>query len=53
MWFSEAMSGLAALGKGCARIHGGKQYGWVSDAIPQDEIKTEFRRLARKYDEKA
>jgi hypothetical protein len=26
------------------------QYGWVSDVIPQDQIKSEFRRLAAKYD---
>ena len=42
--------GYLAWGKGYARIHGGKQYGWISDAIPQDEIKAEFRRLAKKYD---
>jgi hypothetical protein len=42
-----------AWGKRSARIHGSKQYGWISDAIPQDEIKAEFRRLAKKYDAQA
>ena len=48
---AERLIGYLAWGKGYARIHGGKQYGWISDMIPQDEIKTEFRRLAKKYDE--
>ena len=34
-------------------MHNGKQYGWISDAISQDEIKAEFRRLAKKYDAQA
>ena len=49
----ERLLGYLAWGKGYARIHGGKQYGWISDAIPQDQIKTEFRRLAKKYDAQA
>jgi len=32
---------------------GHRSYGWLSDAIPQDEIKAEFRRLAKKYDAQA
>jgi len=48
---AERLMGYLAWGKGYARIHGGKQYGWISDMIPQDEIKAEFRRLAKKYDE--
>ena len=47
---TERLLGYLAWGKGYARIHGGKQYGWISDAIPQDQIKAEFRRLAKKYD---
>jgi len=47
---TERLLGYLAWGKGYARIHGGKQYGWITDAIPQDAIKAEFRRLARKYD---
>jgi len=47
---TERLLGYLAWGKGYARIHGGKQYGWISDAIPQDAVKAEFRRLARKYD---
>jgi len=50
---AERLIGYLAWGKGYARIHGGKQYGWISDAIPQDEIKAEFRRLAKKYDAQA
>ena len=47
---TERLLGYLAWGKGYARIHGGKQYGWISDAIPQDQVKAEFRRLAKKYD---
>jgi putative amidoligase enzyme len=50
---AERLMGYLAWGAGYARIHGGKQYGWISDAIPQDAIKAEFRRLAKKYDEQA
>ena len=27
-----------------------QEFGWISDAIPQDAVKSEFRRLAGKYD---
>ncbi|MCC6239685.1 MAG: amidoligase family protein, partial [Phycisphaerales bacterium] len=47
---AERLMGYLAWGAGYARIHGGTQYGWVSDVIPQDQIKSEFRRLAAKYD---
>ena len=47
---AERLMGYLAWGAGYARIHGGQQYGWISDAIPQDQVKTEFRRLAAKYD---
>jgi hypothetical protein len=50
---TERLLGYLAWGKGYARIHKGKQYGWISEAIPQDAIKAEFRRLAKKYDEMA
>jgi hypothetical protein len=50
---AERLMGYLAWGAGYARIHGGRQYGWVSDVIPQDEIKAEFRRLAKKYDAQA
>ena len=47
---AERLIGYLAWGAGYARIHGGKQYGWITDAIPQEQVKAEFRRLARKYD---
>ena len=46
----ERLLGFVAWGNGYARLKGGKTYGWVSDAIPQDEVKKELRRLAKKYD---
>ena len=42
--------GYLAWGAGYAKRHGGRQFGWISDAIPQDAVKSEFRRLAGKYD---
>ncbi len=50
---AERLMGYLAWGAGYARIHGGKQYGWISDLVPQDSIKTEFRCLAKKYDAQA
>ena len=47
---TERLMGYLAWGAGYARTHGGRQYGWISDAIPQDQVKREFRRLAAKYD---
>ncbi len=47
---AERLMGYLAWGAGYARIHGGKQYGRISDIVPQDSVKTEFRRLAKKYD---
>jgi len=47
---AERLMGYLAWGAGYARIHGGHQYGWISDVVPQDEVKNEFRRLAAKYD---
>lgn len=46
---TERLMGYLAWGAGYARIHG-RQFGWISDLIPQDQIKAEFRRLAKKYD---
>ena len=50
---AERLMGYLAWGAGYARLHAGKQYGWMSNAIPQDAVKTEFRRLAAKYDAQA
>jgi hypothetical protein len=47
---AERLMGYLAWGNGYAKAHNGQQYGWISDAIPQDQIKNEFRRLAAKYD---
>lgn len=47
---AERLIGYLAWGAGYARIHHGHQYGWISDLIPQDQVKAEFRRLAAKYD---
>ncbi len=46
----ERLLGYLAWGNGYAKAHNGHQFGWISDAIPQDEIKSTFRRLATKYD---
>ncbi|MCY2987670.1 MAG: amidoligase family protein [Planctomycetota bacterium] len=46
---AERLMGYLAWGPGYARIHG-RQFGWISDLIPQDQVKSEFRRLAKKYD---
>lgn len=48
---TERLMGYLAWGEGYARIHNGRQYGWISDIVPQKQIKIEFRRLAKKYDE--
>jgi hypothetical protein len=48
---AERLIGYLAWGNGYARIHGGKQYGWICNAIPQEQVKAEFRRLADKYDQ--
>jgi hypothetical protein len=50
---AERLMGYLAWGAGYARIHGGRQFGWLGDVIPQDAIKAEFRRLAKKYDAQA
>jgi hypothetical protein len=50
---AERLMGYLAWGAGYARIHGGRQYGWISDVVPQDQVKAEFRRLAAKYDAQA
>lgn len=46
----ERLLGFLAWGAGYARIHGGKQYGWLLDGATQEAVKAEFRRLAKKYD---
>lgn len=50
---TERLIGFLAWGAGYRRTHNGRQYGWISDAIGQAEVKTEFRRLAAKYDAQA
>jgi hypothetical protein len=50
---AERLIGYLAWGAGYARIHGGRQYGWISDVVSQDQVKNEFRRLAAKYDAQA
>lgn len=46
----ERLMGYLGWGEGYARTKGGRQYGWISNLIPQDEIRKEFRRLAKEYD---
>jgi hypothetical protein len=46
----ERLIGYLAWAPGYARIHGGRCFGWLGGGLDQDTIKTEFRRLARKYD---
>ena len=46
----ERMLGWLKWSDGYRRVNGGVQYGWITDVIPQDEVKKEFRRLAKKYD---
>jgi len=50
---TERLMGYLAWGEAYARIHGGRQFGWVTDLIPQETVKAEFRRLAAKYDTQA
>jgi len=47
---TERLLGLLKWSNGYRRTNAGKQYGWVTDVISQDEVKKEFRRLAKKYD---
>ena len=47
---AERLMGYLAWGAGYARLHGGRSFGWLGTAFDQDAIKTEFRRLAKKYD---
>ena len=46
----ERLLGFLKWGEGYRRLNGGKQYGWISDAISQEDVKKELRRLAKKYD---
>ena len=50
---TERLMGYLAWGEGYARLHNGLQYGWMGGEITQDEVKAEFRRLAKKYDAEA
>lgn len=49
----ERLIGYLAWGAGYARIHGGRQFGWLGGSITQDAVKAEFRRLAKQYDAQA
>ena len=49
----ERLIGYLAWAPGYARIHDGRCFGWIGGGIDQDTIKTEFRRLAKKYDAQA
>lgn len=44
------MFGYLGWGDGYARLKGGVRYGWIYDEIPMETVKTELRRLAKKYD---
>jgi hypothetical protein len=50
---TERLMGYLAWGEAYARIHNGRQFGWISNLIPQETVKAEFRRLAAKYDAQA
>jgi hypothetical protein len=50
---AERLMGYLAWGEAYARIHQGRQFGWLSNLIPQETVKAEFRRLAAKYDAQA
>jgi hypothetical protein len=50
---TERSMGYLAWGECYARIHNGRQFGWIGDVVPQDAVKAEFRRLAAKYDAQA
>jgi hypothetical protein len=47
---TERLMGYLAWGECYARIHNGRQFGWITDSVPQETVKAEFRRLAAKYD---
>jgi hypothetical protein len=46
----ERLMGYLKWSEGYRRTNNGRQYGWVTDVIPQEAIRKEFRRLAKKYD---
>ena len=46
----ERLFGFLKWSDGYRRLNHGKQYGWICDTISQDDVKKEFRRLAKKYD---
>ena len=47
---AERLIGFLAWAPGYAKVHGGKQFGWISDAVSQDAVKKMFRRLSKQYD---
>ncbi len=50
---AERLIGYLAWAPGYARLHGGRCFGWIASGFDQDQVKTEFRRLAKKYDAQA
>jgi hypothetical protein len=48
---TERLMGYLAWGDCYKRLNNGQEFGWISNAIAQDDVKKEFRRLAKKYDE--
>ncbi len=50
---AERLIGYLAWAPGYARLHNGRCFGWIAADFDQDQIKTEFRRLAKKYDAQA
>ena len=47
---AERLINFLAWGVDYGSVYDDRQFGWVSDIIPQEQIKAEFRRLAAKYD---
>ena len=48
---AERLMGYLAWGAGYAKLRGGKSAGWLeNDIVTQEQARTEFRRLAAKYD---
>jgi hypothetical protein len=50
---TERLIGYLAWAKSTSDKHGGKHFGWISEAIDCETVKRAFRRLAQKYDSEA
>jgi len=46
----ERLINFLAWGVDYGSVYDDRQFGWVSDIVPQELVKAEFRRLAAKYD---